>query len=80
MDDKITYGVFYRCRFRPDEWRSYSSWFASYEAAKKEAQAASKNTRFLEVRIVERTEIESLESTVDVIEWIIGVVLEGKDA
>ena len=29
---------------------------------------------------VSASEIESLESTIDVIEWIIGVVLEGKDA
>lgn len=29
---------------------------------------------------VSASEIESLETTIDVIEWIIGVVLEGKDA
>ena len=56
MDDRITYGVYYRTKANPDEWRIFSAWFASYESAREEAQRASQNQRFLEVRIVERVE------------------------
>ena len=56
MDDKITYGVFYRSKYLPDEWCLFSSWFETYEEARKEAREASRNPRFLEVRIVERVE------------------------
>ncbi len=56
MDDKITYGVFYRSKFNPDEWCIFSAWFESYEEARKEKRTARANTRFLEVRIVERVE------------------------
>lgn len=65
MDEKITYGVFYRCKFNPDEWRFFSTWFATYEAARKEAQKASQNIRFLEVRIVERVETFSFVGLVE---------------
>ncbi len=56
MDDKITYGVFYRTNECPKEWRIFSAWFESYEEARKEARIAHKNQRFIEVRIVERVE------------------------
>lgn len=63
MNDRITYGVYWRTKFEPNEWRLYIGWFDCYWDAVEEAKNALKNPRSLEVRVVERTEtFESLDT------------------
>ena len=56
LDDKITYGVFWRTALNPDEWRCFSAWFNSYEAAREEANLVLKNPRCISAVVVERVE------------------------
>lgn len=55
MEDKTTYGVFWRTQDNK-EWHSFSCWFSNYTDAYEEMCNATKNPRCIESAIVERTE------------------------
>lgn len=55
MEDKITYGVFWRTTFR-QEWHEFFAWFTSYKDAEHALQMALGAGQCIEAGIVERVE------------------------
>lgn len=58
MDEKITYGVFWRSTLYGDTeiWMPFFNWFKDYSVALNEANEVRKNPACLAVKIVERVE------------------------
>lgn len=61
MEDKITYGVFWRTT-ENKEWHSFFSWFPKYKDAENALQMALSAGQCIEAGIVER--VETFEFTV----------------
>ena len=60
MKPKTTYAVFYKMAptdYEPSpDWKQYNEWVENLEFARKYLSCAKKNSRFVECKIVERTE------------------------
>ena len=56
MEDRITFGVFWKTKLEPHEWQLFAGWFDSYADAVEEAMKALKNPRSLKVMFAERVE------------------------
>ena len=56
MEDKITYGVFWKTE-RNKEWSGFSCWHTTYESAFKDFETLALNPLCMERKIVERTEM-----------------------
>lgn len=55
MEDRITYGVFWRTTDNK-EWHEFSPWFTNYDGAYKTYEDVLTNPRCIQAKIVERIE------------------------
>jgi len=55
MEDKITYGVFWRTTDNK-EWNEFSTWFIEFDGACKSYTDVLTNQRCIQAKIVERVE------------------------
>ncbi len=55
MEDKITYGVFWKTT-ENEEWHEFSTWFTNYGGAYKVYEDVLTNPRCIQAKIVERVE------------------------
>ena len=56
MEEQITYGVYWKSDWNPNEFTEFFTWLTTYDAAYKEYKKVLKNPACHAARIVERTE------------------------